>query len=49
MAPRLEVMRSIPSISSAVSQLLACYDEQVEQDAMPGKGHKTGRNEAGTM
>ena len=39
MAPRLEVMRSIPSISSAVSQLLARYDDQADQDAMPGKGH----------
>ena len=46
-APRLEVMRSIPSISSAVSQLLARYDDQADQDAMPGKGHnyrkKSGR------
>ena len=37
-APRLEVMRSIPSISSAVSQLLARYDDQADQDAMPDKG-----------
>ena len=37
-APRLEVMRSIPSISSAVSQLLAHYDDQANQDAMPGNG-----------
>ena len=36
-APRLEVMRSIPSISSAVSQLLAHYDDQADQDAMPGR------------
>ena len=47
MAPRLEVMRSIPSISSAVSQLLARYDKQADQDAMPDKGHnyrkKSGR------
>ena len=37
-AARLEVMRFIPSISSAVSQLLAHYDGQADQDAMPGKG-----------
>ena len=37
-APRLEVMRSIPSISSAVSQLVARYEDQADQDAMPGKG-----------
>ena len=34
-SPRLEVMRSI---SSAVSQLLAHYDDRANQDAMPGKG-----------
>ena len=38
MAPRLDVMRSIPSISSAVSQLLARYDDQADQEALPGKG-----------
>ena len=38
MAPRLDVMRSIPSISSAVSQLLAHYDDQADQEALPGKG-----------
>ena len=37
-ATRLEVMRSNPSISTAVSQLLAHYDDQADQDAMPGKG-----------
>ena len=37
-APRLEVMGFIPSISSAVSQLLAHYDDQADQDALPGKG-----------
>ena len=46
-APRLDVMRSIPSISSAVSQLLACYDEQADQEALPGKSYgvrkKSGR------
>ena len=31
-------MRSIPSISPAVSQLLASYDDEADQDAMPGKG-----------
>ena len=30
-APRSEVMMSIPSISSAVSQLLAHYDDQADQ------------------
>ena len=47
MAPKLEVMRSIPSISTAVSQILAHYDDQADQDAMSGKGHnyrkKSGR------
>ena len=47
MAPKLDVMRSIPSISSAVSQLLAHYDDQADQEALPGKGYtvrkKSGR------
>ena len=47
MAPKLEVMRSISSISTAVSQILAHYDDQADQDAMPGKSHnyrkKSGR------
>ena len=47
MAPRLDVMRSIPSISSAVSKLLAHYDDQANQEAFPGKGYtvrkKSGR------
>ena len=46
-APRLDVMRSIPSISSAVSQLLVRYDDQADQEALPGKGYgvrkKSGR------
>ena len=36
--PRVDVLRSIPSISSAVTQLLASYDQQAVQDALPGKG-----------
>ena len=36
-----------PSISSAVTQLLASYDQQAVQDALPGKGQvnrrKSGR------
>ena len=36
-APKLEVMRSTPSISTAVSQLLARYEEQADQEARPGK------------
>ena len=46
-APRLDVMRSVPSISSAVSQLLARYDDQADQEGLPGKGYgvrkKSGR------
>ena len=37
----LDVLRYIPSISSAITQLLAFYDPQVVQDALPGKGHMT--------
>ena len=32
--PSTEVLRSIPSISSAVSQLLATYDHQADKEAM---------------
>ena len=39
----IDILRSIPSISSAVTQLLASYDQQVVQDALPGKGHITRR------
>ena len=45
--PGVDVLRSIPSISSAVTQLLASYDHQALQDVLPGKGHvprrKSGR------
>ena len=34
----VDVLRSIPSISSAETQLLASYDQQAVQDALPGKG-----------
>ena len=36
--PGVDVLSSIPSISSAVTQLLASYDQQAVQDAFPGKG-----------
>ena len=36
--PGVDVLRSIRSISSAVTQLLASYDQQAVQDALPGKG-----------
>ena len=39
----IDILRSIPSISSAVTQLVASYDQQVVQDALPGKGHITRR------
>ena len=43
----VDVLRSIPSISSVVTQLLASYDQQAVQDALPGKGQvnrlKSGR------
>ena len=35
--PGIDVLRSIPSISSAITQLLASYDQQAVQDALPGK------------
>ena len=35
--PSVETVRSIPSISSAVSKLLAQYEEQTHQDVIPGK------------
>ena len=35
--PKLDVMGSIPSVSSAVSRLLAKYDDQADQEALPGK------------
>ena len=34
---KLDVMRSIPSVSSAVSRLLAQYNDQADQEALPGK------------
>ena len=37
--PGVDVLRPIPSISSAVTQLLAFYDQQAVQVALPGKGH----------
>ena len=47
MVPGVDVLRSIPSISSTVTQLLASYDQQAVQDALPGKGQvnkrKSGR------
>ena len=39
--PGVDVLRSNPSISLAVTQLLASYDQQAVQDALPGKGHIT--------
>ena len=35
--PKMDVMRSIPSVSSAVSRLLAQYDDQADHEALPGK------------
>ena len=35
--PKVDVMQSIPSVSSAVSRLLAQYDDQADQEAFPGK------------
>ena len=35
--PKLDVMGSIPSVSSAVSRLLAQYDDQADHEALPGK------------
>ena len=35
--PKAEVLRSIPSISTAVSQLLASYDYQADKEALQGK------------
>ena len=35
--PKPEVLRSIPSISTAVSQLLASYDHQADKEALQGK------------
>ena len=35
--PKLHVMRSMPSVSSAVSCLLTQYDDQADQEALPGK------------
>ena len=35
--PKLDAIRSIPSVSSAVSRLLAQYDDQADQEALPGK------------
>ena len=43
MVPRVEVMRSIPSISSAVSQFLVRYDDQADQEALPGKSNSIGK------
>ena len=36
-AHKVDILRSIPSISSAVSQLLASYDQQVDREVMQGK------------
>ena len=35
--PKVDVLRSIPSISTAVSQLLANYDPQVDREVIQGK------------
>ena len=35
--PKAEVLRSIPSISTAISQLLASYDYQADEEALQGK------------
>ena len=45
--PGVDVLRSIPSISSAVTQLLTSYDQQAVQDALPGKG-LTNRRKSGS-
>ena len=39
--PGVNVLRSIPNISSTVTQLLASYDQEAVQDALSGKGHIT--------
>ena len=36
-APKVDVLRSIPSISTAVSQLLASYDQQADREVLQGK------------
>ena len=41
--PGVDVLRSIPNLSSAVTQLLASYDQQAVQDVLPGNGHITRR------
>ena len=35
--PKLEALRSVPSISTAVSQLLANYEQQTNRDVIQGK------------
>ena len=37
--PKPDVMRSIPSVSSAVTRLLAQYEDQADQQVFPGKNH----------
>ena len=39
--PKPEVLRSIPSISTVVSQLLASYDHQADKEALQGKQNVT--------
>ena len=36
-APKVDALRSIPSISTAVSQLLATYEQQSDRDILQGK------------
>ena len=38
MVSGVDVLRSIPSIFSVVTLLLASYDQQAVQDGLPGKG-----------
>ena len=39
--PGVDVLRSIPRISSAVTHLLASYDQQAVQDALAGRDYVT--------
>ena len=39
-APKVDALRSIPSISTAVSQLLANYEQQSDRDILQGKNTK---------
>ena len=43
MVPGVDVLRPIPSVSSAVTQLLALYDHHGAQDTLPGRGNSARR------